>query len=67
MLEFVKKYYYNICITAVYTFLACLVYGVWSYSAWNLWSVTLIIVVAFVAVGFLCGYVWITHEVKKQD
>lgn len=67
MLEFIKKHFYNICITFVYTLLACLVYGIWSYSAWNLWYVTLIIVVLLVVVGSLCGYIWIKKEIQKQQ
>ena len=67
MLEFIKKYCYNICVTFVYTLLACLVYGIWSYSAWNLWYVTLIIVICCVIVGVNCGYFWVSKEFKKQQ
>lgn len=66
MLEIFKKNYVNICIVFVYTIIAGLVYGIWSYSAWQLWYVTLIIVLVIVALGVLCGYFWISHELKKQ-
>ena len=67
MLNFLKKYCYNICIVSVYTLLACLVYGVWSYSLWQLWYVTLIIILAFIAIGVVFGYFWILNLKKKEN
>lgn len=67
MLNFLKKYCYNICIVSVYTLLACLVYGIWSYSAWQLWYVSLIIVIFIIAFGVFCGYLWIKNSIKKAE
>ena len=66
MLEHIKKNYVNICIAIVYTILASLVYGIWSYSAWHLWYVTLIIVIVIVAAGFVIGFFWIRSEIRKN-
>lgn len=66
MLEIFKKNYVNICIVFVYTLLGSLVYGIWSYSAWHLWYVTLIIILVIIGLGCLCGWFWIGHEIKKQ-
>ncbi|MDE5856112.1 MAG: hypothetical protein K2H06_03595, partial [Anaeroplasmataceae bacterium] len=55
-----------ICIAIVYTILASLVYGIWSYSAWHLWYVTLIIVIVIVGIGSVIGYFWIRSEIKKN-
>ncbi|MDE5546865.1 MAG: hypothetical protein K2M84_01750 [Anaeroplasmataceae bacterium] len=67
MLEHIKNNYVNICIAIVYTILASLVYGIWSYSAWHLWYVTLIIVIAIVGIGSVIGYFWIRSEIKKNQ
>ncbi|MDE7264154.1 MAG: hypothetical protein K2N64_05795 [Anaeroplasmataceae bacterium] len=67
MLEHIKKNYVNICIAIVYTIIACLVYGIWSYSAWQLWYVTFIIVLVIIAVGFGIGYVWIHSEIQNRQ
>ena len=66
MLELFKKYSYNIFITLAYTIIAALVYGVWSFNAWQLWYVTTIIVVVILAIGVFCGWLWIKHDSKKQ-
>lgn len=67
MVELIKKNYVNICIASVYTLIACLVYGIWSYSAWELWYVTFIIVLAIVAIGFVIGFFWIRSEIKNSQ
>ena len=67
MLEHIKNNYVNICIAIVYTILASLVYGIWSYSAWHLWYVTLIIVIVIVGIGSVIGYFWIRSEIKKNQ
>lgn len=65
MLEHIKNNYVNICVAIVYTTIASLVYGIWSYSAWHLWYVTFIIVIFIVGIGFVIGYFWIRSENKK--
>ena len=67
MLEQIRNNYVNICIAAVYTILAMLVYGVWSYSAWELWYVTFIIVIAILGTGITISYFWIKSEIKSNN
>ncbi|MDE5714639.1 MAG: hypothetical protein K2I42_00730 [Anaeroplasmataceae bacterium] len=67
MVEMIKKNLLNISIVFVYTLLACLVYGIWSYSAWELWYVTLIIVIIFAGAGCTLGYFWLKSEIKKKN
>lgn len=66
MLEYIKKNYLTIIIVFFYTMIASLVYGIWSYSAWHLWYVTLLIVLALVAIGMTIGYFWIKSENAKK-
>ncbi len=66
MIELIKKNLLNISIVFVYTLLACLVYGIWSYSAWELWYVTMIIVFLFAGAGCTIGYFWLKSEIKKN-
>lgn len=65
MLEIFKRNYLNILIAFFYTIIATLVYGIWSYSAWHLWYVTFIIVLAILIVGIIIGYFWIKSENAK--
>ncbi len=67
MLEIIKRNYVNICIALVYTTLACLVYGIWSYHAWHLWYVSFIIVLLLTALGIVVGFFWIKSENKKKE
>lgn len=67
MQEFCKKHFYKLLLTLVYTALACLVYGIWSYSAWHLWYVTLIIVLLFMIAGCVIGYFWLKGDLKPQE
>lgn len=62
MLKKLKDHYVNICIALMYAVIACLVYGIWSYSAWERWYVTFIIVVAIVVVSAVIAYFWIKSE-----
>lgn len=67
MLEHIKNNYVNISIAIVYTVIASLVYGIWSYSAWHLWYVTLIIVLVIVGIGTCIGFFWIRSEIRKAQ
>lgn len=67
MLQILKENYFNICLIFVYTLLASLVYGIWSYSAWHLWYVTFIIVLVICGIGSVIGYFWITSEIRKKE
>ena len=67
MLDFIKKHCYELMVTFVYTLLACLVYGIWSYSAWELWYVSVIIVIVILLIGVVCGYLWISIKNKKTQ
>lgn len=67
MLQNLKENYFNICLTFVYTLLASLVYGIWSYSAWHLWYVTFIIVLVICGIGSVIGYFWIKSEIRKKE
>ena len=67
MLEVLKKQFNKIFQTVVYTTLLCLIYGIWSFKAWNLWYVTLLIVIAIVAIGVVVSYFWIKSEIKKES
>ena len=66
MLEVLKKQFNKIFQAVVYTTLLCLIYGIWSFKAWNLWYVTLLIVIAIVAIGIVVSYFWIKSEIKKE-
>ena len=66
MLEVLKKQFNKIFQAVVYTTLLCLIYGIWSFKAWNLWYVTLLIVIAIVAIGVVVSYFWIKSEIKKE-
>lgn len=66
MLDIIKKQFNKILQCFIYTLIMCLIYGVWSYKAWNLWYVTLIIVVAIIGIGVTISYLWIKSEVKKE-
>lgn len=67
MLEVLKKQFNKIFQAVVYTTLLCLIYGIWSFKAWNLWYVTLLIVIAIVAIGVVVSYFWIKSETKKES
>lgn len=67
MLKLLKENYVNICIVFVYTVLADLVYGIWSYSAWQLWYVSFIIVLLITVAGCFIGFFWIKFEIKKKN
>ncbi len=67
MLDIIKRNYVNICIAIVYTALAMLVYGIWSYSAWEIWWATLLIVLAILGVGIVISYFWIKSESKGKE
>ena len=67
MLKILKEQFNKILQCFIYTLIMCLIYGVWSYKAWELWYVTLIIVVAIVGIGVVVSYLWIKSEVKKQS
>lgn len=67
MLDIIKKQFNKILQAFIYTTIMCLIYGVWSYKAWSLWYVTLIIVVVIVAIGVVVSYLWIKSEVKKES
>ena len=69
MITLIKNNYVNICIALVYSVLACLVYGIWSYSAWHLWYVTLIVVLFILAVSAVISYFWLKSEImhKKEQ
>jgi hypothetical protein len=67
MLEVLKKQFNKIFQAVVYTTLLCLIYGIWSFKAWNLWYVTLLIVIAIIAIGVVVSYFWIKSEIKKES
>ena len=67
MLEVLKKQFNKIFQAVGYTTLLCLIYGIWSVKAWNLWYVTLLIVIAIVAIGVVVSYFWIKSEIKKES
>ena len=67
MLEVLKKQFNKIFQAVVYTTLLSLIYGIWSFKAWNLWYVTLLIVIAIVAIGVVVSYFWIKSEIKKES
>lgn len=66
MLELIKKNYLNILIAALYTLLADLVYGIWTYTAWRLWYVTFIIILIITGVGVTISYFWLRSENKNE-
>ncbi|MDE5868288.1 MAG: hypothetical protein K2O05_01065 [Anaeroplasmataceae bacterium] len=66
MLELIKKNYLNILIAALYTLLADLVYGIWTYTAWRLWYVTFIIVLVITGIGLTISYFWLRSEIKTE-
>ena len=67
MLEVLKKQFNKIFQAVVYTTLLCLIYGIWSFKAWDLWYVTLLIVIAIIAIGVVVSYFWIKSEIKKES
>lgn len=66
MLELIKKNYLNILIAALYTLLADLVYGIWTYTAWRLWYVTFIIILIITSIGVTISYFWLRSENKIE-
>lgn len=66
MFEIFKQHFNKIFQVIVYTTLLCLIYGIWSWTAWNLWFVTMIIVLAIVAAGTVVGYFWIKSQIKSE-
>lgn len=66
MLEQIKENYVNICIASVYTILAMLVYGIWSYSAWRLWWVTMLIVIILLVAGFVISFFGLKAKLKPS-
>lgn len=66
MLELIKKNYLNILIAALYTLLADLVYGIWTYTAWRLWYVTFIIILIITSIGVTISYFWLSSENKIE-
>ncbi len=67
MLKIIKENYVNICIAMVYTVVADLVYGIWSYTAWQKWYWTMIIVLIITIVGCVISYFWIKSEITKKQ
>ena len=67
MLKILKEQFNRILQCFIYTLLMCLVYGIWSYKAWNLWYVTLIIVLVIVAIGVVISYFWIKSGIKEKS
>lgn len=67
LFEHIKNNLLNICIACIYTILAALVYGIWSYSGWHLWYVTLIIVIVILGVGGTISYFWIRSEIRSKQ
>ena len=66
MLEVLKKQVFKIFQCLIYIILLCLIYGIWSYKAWELWYVTLIIVLAIVGLGVFVSYLWIKSVIKSE-
>ena len=67
MFKILKEQFNKVLQCFIYTLIMCLIYGVWSYKAWNLWYVTLIIVIGIIALGVTVSYLWIKSEVKKES
>lgn len=67
MLDYIKKNYINLCIVLIYTVIACLVYGIWSYTAWHLWYVTFIIVLVITIAGGVIGYLWLRPAKEVEE
>ena len=67
MLKILKEQFNKVLQCFIYTLIMCLIYGIWSYKAWNLWYVSLMIVVAIIALGVTVSYLWIKSEVKKES
>ncbi len=65
--KIIKDNYINLCIALVYTVIASLVYGIWSYAAWHLWYVTFIIVLVITIAGCIITYFWIKSEHQKKS
>lgn len=66
MKELWKKQYKNILLVLGYIIVACIVYGVWVHSVWNLWYVDFIVVLAVLAAGITVGYFYIKSELKNE-
>lgn len=63
----IKNNAYNIMLCVFYTIILCVVYGMWSFKALQLWWLTLIIVVVILTVGFVVGILWTkSNKVKAQ-
>ena len=67
VLQHIKDYYFNICLSVIYTALASMVYGIWSYSAWQLWYVTFIIVFVIFVAGGCISVLWIRSEIRANE
>lgn len=67
MLNFIKEQFYKLLLCFIYTLIATLIYGIWSYKLWSLWYVTLIIVLVVISVGVVISYFWIKSEIKAKQ
>ena len=66
MLKILKEQFNRIIQCFIYTLLMCLIYGIWTWSVWHLWVVTLLIVVTIVVAGAIVGYFWIKSQIKSE-
>ena len=61
-----KKNSFNLMLVVLYTFLLCVVYGTWIGKCLKIWWATLIVVVAIIIGGVICGIFW-TKSVSKKN
>ena len=66
-MEKLKKVYKKILLVAAYTIIACTVYGYWFSVIWEKWYITLITIVAIMAVGCVVCYFYIKNDLKNND
>ena len=66
MLKILKEQFNRVIQCFIYTLLMCLIYGIWTYKAWGLWYVTLIIVLLIIGLGVVVSYFWIKTGIKES-
>lgn len=61
-----KKNSFNLMLVVLYTSLLCVVYGTLIGKCLKIWWATLIVVVAIIIGGVICGILW-TKSVSKKN
>ena len=67
MKDLFHKQYKNIFLVLGYIIIAILVYGYWMHVEFDTWYITLIAIIAVIAIGSVIGYFYIKNELLKEE